>query len=90
MSSFSRQQERHLGINNRTKRDSTLEDPVNVYIHDISKISSDGEENIQVVYHVSIAGKPIPATTAADDMTLVSDEEVQTELGYPFVVKAER
>lgn len=61
-----------------------------MYIHDISKVPSDGEENIQVLYHVSVAGKPILAVTAADDMSLVSDEEVQTELGYPFLVKAER
>lgn len=83
-----RQQEKHLGIRNRTKRD--LDDPVNVYIHDVSKIPSDGDENIQVLYHVSVAGKPVLAVTAADDMALVSDEEVRKELGYPFVVKAER
>lgn len=88
-----RQQEKHLGITNRTKRDSpkpTLDDPVNVYIHDIAKIPVNGEEKIEVLYHVSVAGKPVPAVTAAEDMSLVSDEEVQVELGYPFIVKAER
>lgn len=86
-----RQQERHLGINNRTKRDSQVtEKPVNVYIHDIAKTPSNGVENIEVLYHVSVSGKPVPAITAAADMGLVSDEEVVTELGYPFVIKAER
>lgn len=63
---------------------------MNVYIHDISKVPSDDEEKIEVLYHVSVAGKPVLAVTAADDMSLVSDEEVQVELGYPFIVKAER
>lgn len=80
-----------MGINNRTKRDSQVkEKPVNVYIHDIAKTPSNGVENIEVLYHVSVSGKPVPAITAAADMNLVSDEEVVTELGYPFVIKAER
>lgn len=87
---YKRQQEKHLGITNRTKRESPLDDPVNVYIHDIAKIPVNGQEKIEVLYHVSVAGKPVPAVTAAEDMALVSDEEVQVELGYPFIVKAER
>lgn len=81
-----------MGITNRTKRDSpkTFEEPVNVYIHEIAKIPVDGDEKIEVLYHVSVAGKPVPAVTAAEDMSLVSDEEVQMELGYPFTIKAER
>lgn len=78
-----------MHFTNRTKR-AVPEDPVNVYIHDISKVPSDGDEKIEVLYHVSVAGKPIPAVTAAEDMTLVSDEEVRNALGYPFIVKAER
>lgn len=88
--SIPRQQERHLGINNRRKR--TLQEgnePVNVYIHNLAK-SKNGDEKIEVLYHVSVSGKPVDAVTAASDMKLVTDDEVVKELGYPFVVKAER
>lgn len=60
-----------------------------MYIHNVAK-SKNGEEKIEVLYHVSVSGKPVDAITAAADMTLVTDEEVMKELGYPFVVKAER
>lgn len=62
------------------------EKPVNVYIHEIFKTP----EKIEVLYHVTVQGKPVLATTAADDMTLVTDDEVVDALGYPFVIKAER
>ncbi|XP_018563780.1 uncharacterized protein LOC108905425 isoform X2 [Anoplophora glabripennis] len=85
---FQRQQERHLGINGRIKRD--VEDkPVNVYIHKVNTSKTNGDNKIEVLYHVSVDGKPVSAITAANDMTLVSDEEVRQELGYPFVIKAE-
>lgn len=86
---FHRQQERHLGINKRKKRALHSNDPVNVYIHNVAK-SQNGEEKIEVLYHVSVSGKPVDAITAAADMKLVTDEEVTQELGYPFLVKAER
>lgn len=60
-----------------------------MYIHNVAK-SKNGEENIEVLYHVSVSGKPVDAITAASDMKLVTDDEVMKELGYPFVVKAER
>jgi hypothetical protein len=41
-------------------------------------------------YHVAVSGKPVDAVTAAEDMTLISDDEVRNELGYPFLIKAER
>lgn len=86
---FCRQQERHLGINRRIKRE--VEDkPVNVYIHKVNTSKTNGDQKIEVLYHVSVAGKPVSAITAANDMTLVSDEEVREELGYPFLIKAER
>ena len=69
----------------RQKRELT-ERPVSVYIHEINKQN----DQIQVLYHVEMRGKPVDANTAADDMRLVSDEEVVQELGYPFVIKAER
>ncbi|KAG5866724.1 hypothetical protein JTB14_000537 [Gonioctena quinquepunctata] len=85
---FQRQQERHLGItnNSRIKR-APIDEPVNVYIRNLTKMNGDGK--IEVLYHVSVAGKPVSAITAANDMHLVSDEEVRKELGYPFLVKAE-
>lgn len=78
-----------MGIQNRTKRDSP-EKPVTVHIHDIAKSPPDGGETIEVLYHVTVSGKPVSAVTAAADMTLVSDEEVTNELGFPFLIKAER
>lgn len=60
-----------------------------MYIHKIEK-TKNGEEKIQVLYHVSVSGKPVDAATAAADMRLISDDEVTQELGYPFLIKAER
>ncbi|KAK4887701.1 hypothetical protein RN001_003972 [Aquatica leii] len=86
---FQRQQERHLGINSRIKRSVTNEKPVTVYIIKVSKSPINGDNKIEVLYHVSVSGQPVSATTAAADMNLVSDEEVTDELGYPFIIKAE-
>ncbi|KAF5305934.1 hypothetical protein FQR65_LT07545 [Abscondita terminalis] len=87
---FQRQQERHLGINSRMKRSiSTIDKPVTVYIIKVSKSPINGDKKIEVLYHVSVSGQPVSATTAAADMSLVSDEEVINELGYPFIIKAE-
>lgn len=61
-----------------------------MYIHNVDKSKLNGDEKITVLYHVSVDGKPVPAITAADDMSLVSDEEVKRQLGFPFLVKAER
>lgn len=85
---MTRQQERHLGILTRQKRDAVPDQPVNVYIHEVNKQNGDGK--IEVVYHVEMLGKPVDAHTAANDMTLVSDQEVTAELGYPLEIKAER
>uniref|UniRef100_A0A1Y1LLV8 Uncharacterized protein n=2 Tax=Photinus pyralis TaxID=7054 RepID=A0A1Y1LLV8_PHOPY len=88
---FQRQQERHLGINARLKRAvSNPDKPVSVYIIKISKSPINGDEKMEVLYHVSVSGQPVAATTAAADMHLVSDQEVVNELGYPFIIKAER
>lgn len=87
---FQRQQEKHLFITNSNRNKREIEDkPVNVYIHKVNKTKLNGDENIEVIYHVSVAGKPVSAVVAAKDMNLVSDEEVRRELGYPFSVKAE-
>lgn len=73
----------------RQKRAPT-DKPVNVYIHEVNKQKVDGEDKIEVLYHVEVLGEPVDAYTAANDMTLVTDDEVRKELGYPFVIKAER
>lgn len=93
---FQRQQEKHLGIVNRSKRavddgfKQDIDKPVKVYIHNVEKSKLNGDEKIQVLYHVAVSGKPVDAVTAAEDMTLISDDEVTNELGYPFLIKAER
>ncbi|KAJ8973906.1 hypothetical protein NQ317_004177 [Molorchus minor] len=87
---FQRQQARHLGINDRSKREVS-DKPVNVHIHRLNKSKLNGDSKIEVLYHVAVAGKPIPAVTAAHDMSLVSDEEVRKEFGIsiPYLKPAE-
>lgn len=87
--SFFRHQERHLGISDRVKR-GTDKAPVNVYIHKMDSSKLNGDNKIEVLYHVAVDGKPVSAITATKDMTLVTDAEVRNELGYPFLIKAER
>ncbi|XP_017772514.1 PREDICTED: uncharacterized protein LOC108559681 isoform X2 [Nicrophorus vespilloides] len=82
---FLRQQAKHLGIESKTKRETKLEKPINVFVHKVDK----NNDKIEVIYHVSVSGQPVDATTASDDMRLVTDEEVKQELGFPFLVKAE-
>lgn len=78
-----------MGIQNRSKREAPEDQkPVHVYIHNVS--ANKGDDKVEVLYHVAVGGRPIPATTAAADMGLVSDEEVTNQLGYPFYIKAER
>nr|CAI5863774.1 unnamed protein product [Callosobruchus analis] len=84
---FERQHERHLGIGYRLKRYSK-EEPVQVHIHKLDKSAEHGDEQVEVLYQVSVSGKPVPAVTAANDMNFVTDEEVQEVLGYPFFIKA--
>ncbi|XP_018330536.1 uncharacterized protein LOC108740646 [Agrilus planipennis] len=87
---FNRHQKLHLGIkDDRHKRATQSEEVVNVHIHNISKMINDGTERIEVIYHVSVSGKPVIAATAAEDMKLVSDNEIVNELGLSPVIKAE-
>lgn len=98
---YSRQQAKHLGIIIRDKREydeevsdrdkrEVAEKPISVHIHKLNKTRLNGDQKIQVLYHVSVDGKPVPAVTAAGDMRYVTDEEVRDVLGYPFLIKAER
>ncbi|XP_060531947.1 uncharacterized protein LOC132705394 [Cylas formicarius] len=86
---FDRQQERHLGITHRLKRSSPSDKPVNVFIHKVDRQKFNGDDRIEVLYHVEVLGKPVDAVTASNDMNFVSDDEVSQALGYPFIVKAE-
>ncbi|XP_056636650.1 uncharacterized protein LOC130445148 [Diorhabda sublineata] len=83
---FQRQQEKHLGIRNGRAKRQTNGKLVNVYIHQVNRTDLN---TIEVLYHVSLDGKPVSAVIAANDMHLLTDEEVRKELGYPFLIKAE-
>lgn len=67
-----------------------MDKPVNVYIHQVDPKNLDGNKEIEVLYHVAVSGKPVSAITAVADMSLISDEEVRQELGFPTLIKAER
>ncbi|XP_044749359.1 uncharacterized protein LOC123310056 isoform X2 [Coccinella septempunctata] len=87
---FQRQQERHLGLGyKRRRRKAVVDKPVNVYIHQVDPKNLDGNREIEVLYHVAVSGKPVSALTAVADMSLISDEEVRQELGFPTLIKAE-
>jgi hypothetical protein len=47
-------------------------------------------DELALLYTVHIAGQPVLAPSAAEDMNLVSSTEVTAELGYPVITKAER
>ncbi|CAG9768533.1 unnamed protein product [Ceutorhynchus assimilis] len=78
---FQRQQARHLKL--RSKRSD--QNDVEVFVHEINE----NRENIEILYHVEVQGKAVDASTAANDMKLVKDDEVRRELGFLFDIKAE-
>ncbi|XP_030766460.1 uncharacterized protein LOC115890385 [Sitophilus oryzae] len=86
---FQRQQDQHLGLAPNRQKRAPIDQPVNVHIHKIDKQKLNGDDKIEVLYHVEVLGKPVDAYTAANDMKLVTDDEVQKALGYPFLIKAE-
>lgn len=75
------------GATTTTKKRRSEGRDVYVRVHNVT-VTDDG--NLELVYSVRVAGKPILAVTAATDMRLVSDKEVIAELGYPVLTKAER
>jgi hypothetical protein len=52
--------------------------------------TSENSDELVLLYTVHVAGQPVLAHTAAEDMKLVSSTEVTAELGYPVITKAER
>lgn len=60
-------------------------------------ISSNGQSKpsfprnqTEIIYSVFVNGKPVLATTAADDMKLLSEDEVADEMEKLIYTKAER
>ncbi|XP_063988044.1 uncharacterized protein LOC135168089 isoform X3 [Diachasmimorpha longicaudata] len=43
----------------------------------------------RLIYSVHLGGKPVPAETAAKDMSLLSPQEVALELGAPVIIQSE-
>lgn len=74
-------------LRSRRARDHQIPDHVTVYVH--NKTSKNTDE-LELLYTVHVAGKPVLAVTAAEDMKLVSNTEATAELGFPVVTKAER
>ncbi|XP_051157683.1 uncharacterized protein LOC127279398 isoform X1 [Leptopilina boulardi] len=60
-------------------------DLVQVRMQDIAVIEN---SNLRLIYSVHLGGKPVPAETAAKDMSLLSSQEVALELGTPVLVQS--
>ncbi|KAF7987481.1 hypothetical protein HCN44_003243 [Aphidius gifuensis] len=52
-----------------------------------TSILDDG--STRLIYSVHLDGKPVPAETAAKDMSLLSSQEVALELGAPVIIQSE-
>jgi hypothetical protein len=89
--------------NKKLKANKNLLQEVNVIIHDALHLedergghdsnrldSSIDRNQTEIIYSVIVGGKPILATTAADDMQLVSYDEVVKIMENDVVLKAER
>ncbi|RZF33767.1 hypothetical protein LSTR_LSTR008026 [Laodelphax striatellus] len=61
--------------------------PLTVTVLNATATSADA--TLRLVYAVSVNGRPVAATAAAQDMRLLSDREVTAELGFPVLLKAE-
>lgn len=57
---------------------------------DTNRIDTDLTNHTEIIYSVIVGGKPILATTAAEDMRLVSTDEVRKIMENDIVLKAER
>lgn len=84
-----------MGINNSTltirqRRERRIPEPVRVHIHNVTRTISNDPNGVGLLYSVTVAGKPVLALTAANDMRLLSIGEVSAELGFPVLTKAER
>ncbi|XP_077283331.1 uncharacterized protein LOC143909287 [Arctopsyche grandis] len=63
---------------------------VEVFLYNLTRDNISGiNDEVKIIYWVSVGGRPVPARTAARDMHLLADSEVVAELGYPITTKAE-
>ncbi|XP_014271643.1 uncharacterized protein [Halyomorpha halys] len=88
---FHRQQEKHLKLNSNNEREKKTvsrerRETVSVRVLRVRKNSQGG---LVLVYTVRVAGKPVDANVAAQDMKLLADHEVSTLLGFNVLTKAE-
>ncbi|KAK6637632.1 hypothetical protein RUM44_008054 [Polyplax serrata] len=80
---FNRRQENYFGSNDR--KDRKMSQIVRAHIVNVTKIGND----VGLIYSVTMAGRPVPAVTAANDLRLMTVNEVIAELGHPILTKAE-
>lgn len=86
--------------NKKLKSNQNFMQKVSVMIHkldhdeeegsDTNRIETDLTNHTEIIYSVIVGGKPILATTAAEDMRLVSTDEVRKIMENDIVLKAER
>lgn len=67
--------------------DRLMKNTVQVKMHNTS---TDKAGATRLIYSVHLGGQPVPAETAARDMSLISAQEVALELGAPVIVQSER
>ncbi|XP_050521265.1 uncharacterized protein LOC126894356 isoform X3 [Daktulosphaira vitifoliae] len=95
---FIRQQAKHLGLNSVTNRTNSGDNDSNFY-RDRRWNVQDNRIRVEVrilpvskefdlVYYVKVNGRPITATVAVHDMSLVTAREVTDHLGYAIKIKA--
>lgn len=84
----------------KLKSNRSFMEKVRVMIHKLDQDEEEGSEtnridtdltnHTEIIYSVVVGGKPILAQTAADDMKLVSTDEVRKIMENDIVLKAER
>lgn len=74
----------------KLKSNQNFMQKVSVMILNTTSIETDLTNHTEIIYSVSVGKKPIPAKTAADDMELVSIDEVRKIMENDVVLKAER
>ncbi|KAL0102839.1 hypothetical protein PUN28_018258 [Cardiocondyla obscurior] len=79
----------NAGANTRSRlrlADGSIPGVVKVRMQNTSVIEGGA---MRLIYSVHLDGKPVPAETAARDMSLLSPQEVALELGAPVIIQSE-
>ncbi|XP_058798915.1 uncharacterized protein LOC131668611 [Phymastichus coffea] len=79
-------------LNETTSEDKAqLKSPVDVGLVQVRMQNTSKTEAgaMRLIYTVHLGGKPVPAETAAKDMSLLSAQEVALELGAPVIIQSE-